>query len=210
MPENNENIMISEAENETKAAEQTPDAAKKSGEGIGKYARLVVSLTAICVVVALLLSVVNMLTKDVIATNESEEKKATVFSIFTEADDLRFVRTDEKTGADVYEVLTDGSVCGYCVNVLSGGFGGDINMMVGITPDHSVKAVKIISLSETPGVGSKTNSDSFLSQFEGKSGTLAVGEGVDAISGATVSSRAVTNGVNMALSVINADVPADN
>lgn len=192
MPENNENIAVTETE--------ATETAKKSGEGIGKYIRLVVSLTAICVVVALLLSVVNMLTKDVIASNEAEEKKATVFSIFSEADDLRFVRTDEKTGADIYEVLAGGSVCGYCVNVKSGGFGGDINMMVGITPEHSVKAVKIISLSETPGVGSKTNSDSFLSQFEGKSGTLVVGEGVDAISGATVSSRAVTNGVNMALS----------
>ena len=173
---------------------------KEKNTGLAYSVRLALSLTVICLVVALLLSVVNMLTRDVIASNEEEEKKATAFSIFTDADALEFLKTDEKTGSDIYVVYKSGEICGYCVNVDSAGFGGAINMMVGITPERSVKSVKIISLSETPGVGSKTNSNSFLSQFEGKSGTLAVGNGIDAISGATVSSRAVTNGVNTALS----------
>jgi electron transport complex protein RnfG len=79
-------------------------------------------------------------------------------------------------------------------------------MMVGVDTDGIVTGVSIVSNSETKGIGSKvmSNVNGVLDQFKGKSaadGTLSVGKNVDAISGATVSSRGVTTGVNAALAV---------
>ena len=71
-------------------------------------------------------------------------------------------------------------------------------MMVGVDVNGQTSGVSIISMSETPGVGSKTNSESFLKQFRGKGGDVKVGDGIDGISGATISSKAVTEGVRMA------------
>ena len=87
-------------------------------------------------------------------------------------------------------------------------------MMVGIDPDGAVTGVSIISNSETSGIGSKVmnnetlaNGTKVLDQFIGKSaadGTLVVGTNVDAITGATVSSKGVTTGVNTALAAAGA------
>ena len=94
---------------------------------------------------------------------------------------------------------------------MASGSQGNIEMMVGVDADGVVTGVSIVSNSETSGIGSKVmnneplaNGTPVLDQFIGKSaadGTLAVGTNVDAISGATVSSRGVTTGVNAALAV---------
>ena len=106
----------------------------------------------------------------------------------------------------VYSVQDrEGSIIGYCVDVDSYGYGSDpINLLVGLDSDGRAVAVKVLSHSETPGVGSKATASSFLSQFEGKSGILAVkkdGGEIDAVAGATISSRAITAGVSLALSL---------
>ena len=84
-------------------------------------------------------------------------------------------------------------------------------MMVGVDGEGAVTGVAVVKHSETSGIGTKVADNEpnsagvgMLSQFEGKSaadGTLAVGVNVDAVSGATVSSRGVTGGVNAALAV---------
>ena len=63
-----------------------------------------------------------------------------------------------------------------------------------------------MSLSETPGLGSRVQEAAYLDQYKGQSGTLTLGEDVDAIAGATVSSRAVLNGVNRAVEILNRTV----
>lgn len=88
------------------------------------------------------------------------------------------------------------------IEVAPKGYGGEINMVVGISDTGEVTGVAIISMSETPGLGSKANDDSFLNQFKGKRAGVAIGKGsnnVDAITGATITSKAVTQGVSEAL-----------
>ena len=105
----------------------------------------------------------------------------------------------------------NGQAPGYAIKVVSSGSQGSIEMMVGVDGEGVITGVSIVSHSETSGIGTKVMGNEptasgvgVLSQFEGKSaadGTLSVGTNVDAISGATVSSKGVTAGVNAALAV---------
>lgn len=174
----------------------TPDTAEKSVSPV----RIVVCLTVICLVVAGLLGAVNYFTVPTITQNEQNEKQNAIKSIFDAE-----ITTEKISGEDaeneVYLIFRDGCVYGYCAEVAPSGFMGEIRMMVGVDHSGAVCGVNIVSMSETPGLGSRTNSPAFLDQFIQKSGTLTVGENVDAVSGATISSRAVTRGVNDALAV---------
>jgi electron transport complex protein RnfG len=79
-----------------------------------------------------------------------------------------------------------------------------MSMVVGVDPDLSVSGVVIVSSSETIGLGTKTEDPEWLSQFIGKKAPIGVNSGdnhIDAVTGATVSSTTVTNGVNAALEV---------
>ena len=70
--------------------------------------------------------------------------------------------------------------------------------------DDSVKGVAIVSAQETPGIGTKvTEGDEFTKQFAGLQGTATIGENVDAIAGSTISSKAVTTGVNTAIEALS-------
>ena len=94
---------------------------------------------------------------------------------------------------------------GYVVLVSPRGFGGELVMTVGIDPDLAVTGIVITEQSETPGLGTKAQTPEYLSQYVGKTGTLqlvkgAAAEGqISAVSGATVSSRGITAGVQAAL-----------
>ncbi|MBQ7671366.1 MAG: FMN-binding protein [Clostridia bacterium] len=174
------------------------DEVKKNG-GAAYFIRIAGVLTLICSVIALLLAVVNMLTKDTIAANTEKEKIEAISRIFGDVDDAEAFTVEDH---EVYLVKYRDGVLGYTVTVKPQGYGGEIEMLVGIEPGGSVVGIEIISMSETPGVGSKVKSDpNFLPQFKGMTGTLTIGENVDAISGASISSKAVTSGVNEALSV---------
>ena len=131
--------------------------------------------------------------------------------------------TDEMTSAaasaggtldSVYEVLVNGENDGYAIKVVASGSQGNIEMMVGVDSEGTVTGVSIVDNSETAGIGSKVMENEALAsgvgvldQFVGKSaadGTLTVGTNVDAISGATVSTKGVTTGVNAALAAAGA------
>ena len=111
----------------------------------------------------------------------------------------------------VYEVLVGGESAGYAIKVVASGSQGSIEMMVGVDGEGTVTGVSIVDNSETAGIGSKVMNNETLAsgvgvldQFQGKSaadGTLSVGSNVDAITGATVSTKGVTTGVNAALAV---------
>ena len=90
---------------------------------------------------------------------------------------------------------------GIVVPVSSNGYGGPINMMVGIDSEGIVSGVKIISLLETPGLGLNATEPSFLGQFKGKrlEDKLKAKLDIQAITGATITSQAVANGVKEAL-----------
>lgn len=101
---------------------------------------------------------------------------------------------------------SDGSPAGLVVTVTPRGYGGPIELMVGIRQDGMLAAVRVLGQSETPGLGSKVAEEDFLRGFRGaKAGErLAVnkdGGRIAAVAGATISSRAVTEGVNVALAL---------
>ena len=186
--------------------------------------KLTVTLLITCVVVAGLLGGVNAITKDKIAAINWEKTVAAMKAVVADPDATTFSDALENTaemeaaclagGAtlqNVYEVQVGGAAAGYAIKVSATGSQGAIEMMVGVDGEGAVTGVSIVKHSETSGIGTKVADNEptaagvgVLTQFEGMSaadGTLTVGVNVDAISGATVSSRGVTGGVNAALAV---------
>lgn len=189
--------------------------------------KLTVTLLLCCLVVAAALGGVNAITKDKIAAINWENTVTAMKAVVADPDSTEFSDALENTEAmtaaaasaggtldSVYEVLVGGENAGYAIKVVASGSQGSIEMMVGVDGEGAVTGVSIVDNAETAGIGSKVMNNEPLSsgtgvldQFVGKSaadGTLAVGTNVDAISGATVSTKGVTTGVNAALAVAGA------
>lgn len=179
-------------------------------------------LTAITLVSGLLLGLVYEITKDPIAQAQDASKKEAWQQVFPEAslDDFEVMDVDaaaaETAAADLGVLATVDEVCavgdmGYVVTVTdSEGYGGNIQITVGITSDGTVNGISILSISETAGLGMRATEPEFYGQYEGKqTEKFAVskdggeGEPIDALSGATITSRAVTGAVNTALAYFN-------
>ncbi|GAA0125050.1 RnfABCDGE type electron transport complex subunit G [Clostridium sp. ATCC 25772] len=169
-------------------------------------------LLIITAIAGLILSVAHSVTMGPILAKEKEEKVAAMKVILPEAEDFATVKdveiTEEILGVEAG--TKNGKNVGYCINVSSKGYGGPINMMIGISEDGKIEGVQILSLSETPGLGSKAKEPEFIDQFKDKEATeLSVDKesGSDdkvlAISGATITSKAVTAGVNNAVKLFN-------
>lgn len=187
------------------------ETAKKSGGG--EIARLIIVLGLITLVCALLLGVVNQVTEPKIKANEKATLDAAMAEIIPDAtfEDVE-VADEFKTPADkntpaiilAAKAVKDGQDAGYCVEVQPKGFGGALTVIVGINPDGTIAGAKVTKHAETPGLGAKAQQDpNWIAQFAGKSGdgSLAVskdGGEINAITGATITSRAVTLGVNTA------------
>ena len=185
--------------------------------------KLTVTLFLTCLVVAAALGGVNAITADKIAAINWENTQKAMKEVVADPDNTEFTElelTDDMTAAAtaqggtlaaVYQAQSGGQPVGYAINVEASGSQGTISMMVGIDMDGAVTGVSIVTNSETSGIGSKvmsneplTNGTRVLDQFIGKSaadGVLSVGSNVDAITGATVSTKGVTTGVNAALAV---------
>ena len=122
------------------------------------------------------------------------------------------VTTETKNATSVtilsaYKMTKDGADAGYCVEVGPTGFGGAVDTMVGIDSDGKVTGISVISASsETPGLGARSTEPEFQAQFADQVGTeVAVakdGGSIDALTGATITSRAVTDGVNTAAAYV--------
>ena len=171
--------------------------------------RLTFTLLIITSVVALALAGINQVTSPIIAAaNEAKTQEAIEMVLPGGGSEIDF---SDSTGlvTTVYK-----GESGYAVQVAPSGFDGAIDMMVGIDKAGKVIGISIISHAETPSLGAvaaenNAAGEAFRSQFAGLSGTLAVGKDggtVDAISGATITSRAVVNGVNAALQCVGKEV----
>ena len=168
--------------------------------------RLALTLLAITAVVAAALSVVNTITAPAIAELNRQKTQAAIETVLPGGGQLLESFTDE-TGI-VQAVYA--SETGYAVQVAPAGFNGAIVMMVGIDLQGNVLGIDVISNTETAGLGAIAGADSakgqaFRDQFVGTSGQLAVkndGGTIDALTSATISSRAVVAGVNAALACV--------
>ena len=98
----------------------------------------------------------------------------------------------------------DSGLVGYCVEVQANGFGGLLTAVVGVNTNGEVTGVAVTSHRETEGVGTDAMTEEYLSQYVGKSGTIrsSGNNAVDAVSGATATSQAVTACVNQALAIV--------
>ena len=165
--------------------------------------RLTVTLLLICAVVAAVLAGVNAITKDAIAANQEKKTQDALAVVLPGVQGLEKLELTDDPGI-VSEVYASGD--SYAVKVLPSGFDGEITMMVGIE-NGTVTGISVISHTETPGLGAvaaaqNAKGEAFRSQFVGQSGTLAVGDQIDAMSGATITSTAVVTGVNAALQYV--------
>lgn len=92
---------------------------------------------------------------------------------------------------------------GYVLHVVTPGYAGDISLLVGVSMEGRVTGLVVRNLKETPGLGARALTDTdFLSQFLNTDGSAAVGEDIDALTGATVTSKAIARGVNSAVSFV--------
>ena len=176
-------------------------------KNLGYVLKLGLTLLVITALVAAVLAGVNHITAPKIAQLNEQKTQAAVEAVLPGGGELLESFPDE-TGI-VKEVYASES--GYAVKVTPGGFDKEITMMVGIA-DGKVLGISIISHTETAGLGavaaaSTAAGQAFRDQFVGLSGVLAVtkeGGQVDALTGATITSKAVITGVNAALACVAA------
>ena len=176
-------------------------------------------LTAITLIAGLGLGLVHEITLNPIAQAQEKAKKEAWQAVFPDAklDEFKETDVDQKAAkqaisdlgvnATIDEVCTVGDT-GYVITTTDkDGYGGDIQVSVGIQSDGTVTGVSFLSISETAGLGMKAKEASFSDQFKDKqvdsftvtkTGASSDSE-IDAISGATITSKAVTSGVNAGL-----------
>lgn len=176
-------------------------------------------LTMITLVAGVLLGGVYQITKEPIAKQAALREAKACESVFDTASsfDMEFEMPAkgvvEGYESDVIDKVIpaldeSGEVIGYVITVTAkDGYGGDISFMMGVSGDGQLTGIEVLSISETAGLGMKAKEPAFLDQFTGKTvdsyaysktGATAENE-IDAISGATITTNAVTNGVNAGL-----------
>lgn len=174
------------------------------------YLQLGLKLLIIALVGGLALGATNAVTEGPIAQQEIAEADAARFTVLPAAESfekLAFEPGGEYAGIDeVYAGTSGGKTAGYTVKLTVKGFGGDMALTVGVNTDASISGVKVGTHSETPGLGAKSQDESFTAQFNGKPAPLSVvkgkasaGSDIAAITGATITTAAVTDGCNLAV-----------
>ena len=163
------------------------------------FVRLTVTLLAISAACALLLGLVNAVTAPRIEAAQRAKTEAAMAEVLPadSYDPVDFLLESSIVTA-VYAAGDEG----YVIQVAPSGFGGTIDMMVGVSKDGVCTGVSIIKMAETAGLGANAAKADFRAQFVGLSGTVAVtkdGGVIDALTGATITSRAVADGVTAAL-----------
>ena len=181
-----------------------------------------ISITVITLVAGLALGVVQDITAGPIATQQEKSKEEAYKTVFEDADTFEVYSADDGlataladngfTAQTIDEIMvaqdSSGETLGYAFTVTdSEGYGGDIQFAMGVQNDGTLNGISILSISETAGLGMKANTDSFKDQFKNKNvekfsytKTGATSDDqIDAISGATITTNAMTNGVNAGL-----------
>lgn len=161
-----------------------------------------VALLVICLVATALLAGTNTITKEKIALNAVETEKASRMLVLPQGKEYGEVKALEN--GITYCVGTDenGEEIGYVFTAGAKGYGGTVSVMVGLDMNGTITGVEILSHSETPGLGANSVKPEFKNRFIGKTGQLTVdknsndGQNIQAITAATITSKAVTGAVN--------------
>ena len=177
----------------------------KTGSTVKYVLRLTLTLLVITAVVAVILAAVNKVTAPIIAQQKAEKTQQAIQAVLPGGGERVEFTDDTGTVSRVYS-----SEAGYAVEVSPMGFGGAITMMVGVSAEGKVLGISIVSHTETASLGAVAAAgtaagQSFRDSFMGLSGTVSVskdGGEADTITGATITSRAVAEGVNAALACV--------
>jgi len=180
---------------------------EKKESSMIKTGFILMTIGGVC---ALILSYVQDFTSPIIADNKSKKEIEAIKTIFPETEKI------EKRNDSVTEVKDyNGNLLGWMIKVKSKGYGGDLLLLVGLDKDQKVAGIQILEMKETPGLGTKVNEvkkgerePAFLSQFKSKD--IRNGEfgkdNIDKITGATISSKAVLEGVKKSYEILSATV----
>lgn len=188
-----------------KYLEKINDTIKRNKENIIKPT---VTLFIICLAVTLALSVTNMFTEKKISDLQIKAQESSMKKLLKgdeyQKDTLKL--NDENT--EYYAVIKGGKTVGYIFTTSKYGYGGDISVMTAVSTDGKIIGVDILDASgETAGLGQNVTKEGFYSQFKDKSGNISVVKNsaenneINAVTGATISSKAVTAAVNEALEI---------
>lgn len=176
-------------------------------------------LFVITTVAGLLLGVVYDVTAEPIARQQQKLKEEAYQAVFMDAQGFETfdasdagsvlesagIKAEDVTIEEVMTAMKDGKAAGYVMTVTNHeGYGGDIKLAMGIQTDGTVNGISFLSISETAGLGMKAKEAAFYEQFAGKKVEQFVytksgasgGNEIDALTGATITTNAVTNAVN--------------
>ncbi len=187
--------------------------------------KLTVILLLICAVSSGLLGLTNQMTYPQILTRRAQTEAEAKQVVMPDADDVTEELDDATFNAvlsemlltsdtinEVYVAKKDGAVIGYVFKCKVSGFGGAMQIMVGINIDGTVSGAKVTNHMETVGLGAKATDETWISQYQGLSASEEIAvvktenktdNQVTAITGATITSRAVTSAVNYASQAFN-------
>ena len=166
--------------------------------------RLTFVLFAVAAISALLLGFVYNVTAPLIAEYQADAAQVAMRQVLS-AD--TFEKSDATVDSSyvtaIYLAREAGRLTGYAVEASAPGYGGQVGLVVGVDLQGQITGVVVTDHSETPGLGSRAKEDpSFTEQFKGQGAGVTLGREVDAISGATITSKAVTDGVNAAVGAV--------
>ena len=174
---------------------------------MNKIVKLALILFIFSAIMAACLGGINLLTADRIAAINAEKLAAAMEQVLPASayNEVTYKGNDTRI-MNVYEAVG----AGYTVKVAVGGSQGTIELIVGVDTEGAISGISIVSHSETPGLGAvaaqaNEKGQAFRDQFIGQSGTVAVtkdGGQIEALSGATVSSRAICDAATAALEAV--------
>ena len=163
------------------------------------------TLFLITAAAVLVLALVHNLTAGTIALHAEEQRQTAMVSVMPGANVFSEMYCEDTTINRISGAYNDTTFLGYCVEVTPHGFGGDIHLMVGVDANGSVTGASILGHRETISLGANATDPAFLNQYIGKSGSITVNKGtnaIQAVTGATITSKAVTQGINTALTAV--------
>ena len=160
-----------------------------------QFLRPVVVLVSICLVISAALALTNSLTAPIIEAAAQDAATEAQREMLPDASGFTLIESADLPDGVTEMYRADGGA-GYVATVSAKGYAGDIDIICGIDGEGNIVKTKTLSHSETSGVGSKITEPEFMEQFVGKGEGL---DGVEAISGATVSSEAYIGAIRSAL-----------
>ena len=167
-----------------------------------KVFKPIVVLCVICIVITGALAVTNNATAPIIAQQIIQAQEEARKQLLPDAD--AFTKIENIQVENVGDIYVADNGVGTVITCYGKGYGGTVTVMVAFNPDDTINQIKITDQAETAGLGTKiVTEESFLSSFVARPAESFTITDINAISGATISSRAVTTAVNAAIDAYN-------